>query len=598
MVSIETGSKSERIELIATRRVLPTGRKQAWLLSEAARSDSNSSELFCMPHHWEDPKKKTADYEYLDELHARVLTGLGQALNSRHKVKWSDKAWDSLVGYWLMRALSCLLDQWETVRQAAESGHSFDLLVSSLTESNITPMNTGEALNWFNADWWKEVVLLQIARQFAAFQAVQTEPVSTALDRGPSVQSLARNSLESLKKVAGRITRRSSQTSQADLFLVETGLPQNLMDEILEVGDGRVGRPHFPTLFRYPNGKSPRTWRPEWDGLGSDFERWLQLILPEILPTAYVENFSYLHKHYTRPVPKNPFTVITKSAHFQNEGFKFWFSGHLDIGRLAVIHHGGGPIWEMNTSERWERSLSDCYLTSGPADEPRWEKVKSVGKLTNKISGEWSPSGDLLLVTTLIKRNSQSGVYGAPLPSQMPRVFDDQANLVNALPAEIRKDVRVRMYPKGSGGWDQKAEWKKRVPDVVFGPERQPFEQAVAASRIVVVPYRGSTYIQTLHANVPTIIFFSPLWPLEESSREFYVMLSDVGIFHSDAVTATKKIVEVWPNVGKWWSSRPVQDAVGAWNAAYAETYHDPVGRILEQVNFFEDSLQSRPGAN
>lgn len=579
--------ESRQIELITSRRVLPSGRKPAWLLSESARPEFNSEDLFCVPHHWEDPKKKASDYQYLEDLHARVLEGLGQALNELHGVERSMKAWDVLIGYWLTRTLSFLLDQWETVRGTAESGRSFDFLVSSLTQANITPSNTNAALSWMHSDSGNEAILLLIAQQFRAFQPVQTELAYTAINPGETVHFLVRKQLSTLKEVAISIARRRSRTTQAELFFIETGLTQNLRGDIRETVGDRLSSPHFSGLVRYPKAKSSRTWQLQWRGIATDFERWLQAVLPELLPTAYLENFAYLDNRFGRPVPQRPFIALTKSAHSGNEGFKFWFSRHGDeFGRLAVLGHGGGPIDAINTDQRWERNLADRFLTTGPANEAWGEQVRSVGFLINAITHEFRPSGQALFVSTVIRRFTQAGIFGTPLPSQVPRYFDDMANLVNSLPEEIRKNFKLRLYPKVTHGWDQKAEWKKRVPDVVFGSERQGFKQAVAESRLVVVPYRGSTYIQTLHANVPTIIFFSPLWPLGDVEKDYFSMLSDVGVFHSNATTAAAKIAEVWPGVEQWWFSEPVQEAVGVWNGAFARDYGNPVSRVLEQLDF------------
>ena len=71
-----------------------------------------------------------------------------------------------------------------------------------------------------------------------------------------------------------------------------------------------------------------------------------------------------------------------------------------------------------------------------------------------------------------------------------------------------KKQFKIRVYAKGDYNWKQEERWFKRFPKVNVDRGESSLENAISNSRLVITNYNGSTYQETLSANIPTIIFW------------------------------------------------------------------------------------------
>ena len=69
--------------------------------------------------------------------------------------------------------------------------------------------------------------------------------------------------------------------------------------------------------------------------------------------------------------------------------------------------------------------------------------------------------------------------------------------------------------------------------------------------------------METLNANIPTIIFWDPVyWELRSTVIPFFDDLKKVGIFHETASSAACHLNNVWFDVDTWWFSSKTQEVI------------------------------------
>ena len=90
-------------------------------------------------------------------------------------------------------------------------------------------------------------------------------------------------------------------------------------------------------------------------------------------------------------------------------------------------------------------------------------------------------------------------------------------------------------------------------------------------NRLIISTYNCSTYQETLAANIPTVIFYDPLyWESADWVKKDLELLKEFGIFHDSAISAANHINKIWNNVESWWNEKELQNVRKIWCRKYA----------------------------
>jgi putative transferase (TIGR04331 family) len=96
---------------------------------------------------------------------------------------------------------------------------------------------------------------------------------------------------------------------------------------------------------------------------------------------------------------------------------------------------------------------------------------------------------------------------------------------------------------------------------------------SVAASRaaLVVHNYLGTSWLETLAMNVPTVCFYDPeFYRPRAEARPLLDALVRVGVLHYSGSEAAKFVNSLRGNPTAWWQSAEVQEARESFVARYA----------------------------
>jgi putative transferase (TIGR04331 family) len=92
-----------------------------------------------------------------------------------------------------------------------------------------------------------------------------------------------------------------------------------------------------------------------------------------------------------------------------------------------------------------------------------------------------------------------------------------------------------------------------------------------ARSKLVIHNYLGTSWLETLAMNVPTVCFYDPsLYRAREAARPFIDALARVGVVHGSGAEAARFVNDLRGDPSTWWNTPEVQEAREAFVARYA----------------------------
>jgi putative transferase (TIGR04331 family) len=158
---------------------------------------------------------------------------------------------------------------------------------------------------------------------------------------------------------------------------------------------------------------------------------------------------------------------------------------------------------------------------------------------------------------------SESGEVNSKFYLNQKKIFFSQIS------ADVLRETYYRGYPKNlKASLEESAIEDNFLSDIAAKVKR--FDSSsfftvpylISSSKLVFVDYMSTPYLQSLIANVPTVIFLSPKRYLVDSKKEFFDELIHVGVIQTDMKEAAIFINQIFESPDKWWNSDKVKLAV------------------------------------
>jgi putative transferase (TIGR04331 family) len=574
------------------RFLITTAEKQTWKIEEPIvflgdwcklYKDKDSWEKLnykTKEYHWDDRDLLYKDYQYLQDLYEKIIIACSYSLNNYHKVNHSHRYWKIIIGPWLFHFIQILFDRWKMIEKVANDNVSDTIVLNGLNEF-VVPINFKNFSELYSGDLWNHWVYGEIIKFFG--NITTTEVLYNG--KKQKISSGQENTkVKGFIKLA--IKKYSFLTKNKKYFFYGSSLKK--IDQLkLEISLGQL-----PSLYDVDVNKEINIKindRALFDinfSKSNKFESFLSRIIPLQIPKYYLEGYSELYNECKkRHWPSNPELIITSSSIITCDIFKFWTADKVENGtKLIVSQHGGHyGVGKWNSSEDHEVSVADVFLSWG------W-KGKGVyplssAKLASKKDKRKSRKKSYILMAIGLAPRYSYWLYSVPMSSQWGGYLDNQINFVELLPDYIREFLKIRLSPTDYN-WSQKERWLGRLPFIEFDNLQNTFESSVNNSKIFIGTYNATTFLETLSANIPTIIFWNPLhWEIRKSAEPHFRLLHQVGILHYNPESAASHLKSIWDNIDEWWSQEETQTARLFFINNYAKTSHN---WIVEWKNFLE----------
>lgn len=522
-----------------------------------------------LPSVWDDRARFYEAAAYMDSLGEKLLPCIARQLNEIHDERHSDRYWRILVGPWLLHALHAVYDRYVHLTEAGRLG---EFSTIGLDPSDfIVPFATHDHHIAIKSDLYN----LQLFTQILDLQGKDIPRRRATRDSGAArfpKESAARAKLRGL---VNKLQRRGERilASFARIALYEIYASRGAQVR-LALQSGFALLPRQPSVLDIRHGAIFDARRNRLADLpaASEFERVFARLVPYLMPTVYVEGYRELVSRASVPAVDG---VASVGGWYFDEGVKCRAAVLADQGKkvFALQHGGGYGTYRYAPAELHERRISDSFLVWGWAEnDPRLRNAP--GSRFSKVASrqitrrESSSSRSILFVPTGHPRYLYR-FQSAPVGSQWDEYFGWQFRFFTALDDELRHECLYCALPYDFGH-SVEERLLSRFPKLTID-STLPAPKRFPRSRLVVVDHCGTTLLESLAANAPTVLYWHPeRWELRSEAQQVFTKLRQQGILFDSPETAAAHVSAVYTEPWKWWESESVQSVRREFVARYA----------------------------
>ncbi len=533
-----------------------------WCRLYERKSSWEERDAVVAPYHWDDRQKLHRDYLYLQKLYEELLRELATQLNALHRLDHSLRYWRILVGPWLGYFIQMLFDRWSMLGHVLRENEIVGVQVLHNPEGQQVPNDMGAFLPMFISESWNESIYGQILDWLGV-------PVKKVAKKNLALPGVGRTGQVSAKhRIKPRLARVASHLSgmlcrEDEYFFISSylGIEQDLR---LQAKLGQLPKLWRPVAVpECPFEPDARLWQLGSAANNDEFASLARTLITRQIPKAYLEGYRALVSlSENLPWPQKPQAIFTSNSFSGEDVFKAWAAQKVESGTPLVIgQHGGNygmALWGF--TEDHQIAIADHFLTWG-WNEPASSNVTPVGNIKGfaRTTVSSDSAGVALMVEMALPLQSYH-MYSVPVSAgQWLSYFDDQCRFVEALPADLRAKLLVRLYPSDFGH-RQRQRWQACFPNIQLDNGIQPMDRQLTKTRVYISTYNSTTYLESLSLNFPTIMFWNPKhWELRDSALPYFEKLKSVGIFHETPEGAARQMAAVWHDVPGWWHSDLVQ---------------------------------------
>lgn len=541
-----------------------------WCLRYDRKAEWENLRYSVLPSPWKDPGAVRDAEDYCSKVIDSLVIDLAMRLNWVHGVKYSQRYWRIILGPWLLHYVHCLYDRYISLRHAWKLYGRLNTVVLN-PSSYKTPVDTldfprlaqNESADLFNLQicsqilrtvGYNEIILKEVnpPPEGRGERANPEDPYRTAWPLRRLVRWVAELAL--FRMTQPRVMLGGVGLNRRDLFRLVRAmafrgwaapLPQTIRCEV---------RDRNETMRGYLSDI------PVTDEFTSVVIRTLSLNLPLV----YLEGYADFRKACLKMWPYPP-KVLVSSDWYYNEVFKLLAAEFGERGsRLVSVQHGGGyGTSKVLPQERHELSITDRFLSFGWSDGQGNRIVRPLPHprflpLATQDGQCGTASKDIVLVTTSHPRypfRFESYPVG-----QFDVVLEWRRRFIQKLLPLHRAQLVVRLHPQDFG-WCQEQRLVETCGPLRFCSTRSSISQLLGEIRLVVIEYHGTTFLEMLAANVPTILFWDPQhWEVRDEAAPYFEDLRKVGILWDSPEAAAAKVAEIYDDPSTWWQSEAAQE--------------------------------------
>lgn len=260
----------------------------------------------------------------------------------------------------------------------------------------------------------------------------------------------------------------------------------------------------------------------------------------------------------------------TANAHQSSIPFRHLAFAQRRRGTILTVHqHGGGyGIDRRHLGEDHDVALADVFFSWG------WTDARQVGTVrplpTAMPERARTTTTDYLLMSLPVT----SRFYRLQ-PFLLPRHVENAVDHTAAFVGDLGDGVRLRLRSSGRDVFPIER-LSGASAHVTIDDGRHPGTIAASRSRLVVHNYLGTSWLETLAMDVPTVCFFDTgSFAPRESAKPFVDALTGVGILHHSGRDAARFVNSLGGTPDPWWNSTEVQEARRAFVSRYANFSED-----------------------
>jgi putative transferase (TIGR04331 family) len=312
------------------------------------------------------------------------------------------------------------------------------------------------------------------------------------------------------------------------------------------------------------------------------FSGLLRALLPLHIPAALLEGYLLLRSKALGLKLWRPQALYTANALQGNFLFKMLGAEWRMEGTKILGHqHGGNYGMEpTHALEDYETGVTDRFYSWG------WKRNdRPVVPLSPPYPKQYRRKRHRILLMCGINPPAVHRIHYQPLPGTIETMFKDTGDFLSVLPENDALLVRLN---KVARGFNQKDLYLSCAPWINFDNNNLNAYIRYAESRLVVHNYIGTTILETLALDIPTVCFFDPgTYVFRDELQSHISALEKVGILHRSGIGAGHFVKSVMDDPQAWWQKPDVQNAYKLFARNYANFSPDWTSQWEEEFRQF-----------
>lgn len=516
--------------------------------------------------------KSEYEYEYLEvlKLYKQYLKLLTKILNRVHHVDHTEKYWEILIGGWLSFFIGIVYNKILILKKT-------NITIQDITNQTNKPLSCyiynfheyqfNEGFNQYIL--YKSNILLKKAT------ANNSKKVYTEKFKDEAVKSI---------KILKPRKRWKIKTVISGLSVNIKYLYQNYKEiEYLYKNKNIYPIKEYtvPVYFKPNSSKRKKIFSILETRTSIDFV-FFNLFM-EFFPIYYLEQYKWMTE-YTKFRYKNiSFKQIFIFADLSESLTKnFFIASQIEDfdTKLIDIQHGGGYGIRKNClEENVEINTAHHFISWGWKRETTGKIIPGVCIKNNNLISKRKVHdnfSDIVFATTCIIRYSNK--FSQDLAFSNPILYRENiAGFVKHFLKNTNFNLIWRPYTARLDIGDKHIEYiinqlpQDSLPRLTINTSGS-FYDIVSDALLYITDHNSTTFLETLNANIPTIIILNKDWDEPcDSAKEQFDILKNAGILYYDRTEAIDFVKQTYPtNIIPWWNSEKIQKAVSEFVYNYA----------------------------
>ncbi len=500
-------------------------------------------------------QKKSSDY--FAKVKKKISPAIYKKLNNIHKTNHAYKYWDFFLGFYLEVIIGIIYQKWILLQKIKrDKKNSFTTNLYRINKEDIAFNSTNEFYSTFlhNGETFHHFIDSLIIENF---NICKYKKLNRLLKPKIVKRYCNKNlKLEFLYKLSKSYLKFSKSANNVFLtpinpkFILKTFLKKNKIPIYLK----------DPNL-NYTYNKKFRDWDLDIKSK-NQFEEVVIKIISNVLPRSVLEGYkinkNLIEKNYNFKI-KNIFFAVGISDLFNI----LMVEKKLTGSKIINVQHGGnyGSL-KRHLDEFYELNSSDYFLSYGFSKKDLNYKISSniikLGPLNfeKKIGTTIKKKKYIFILPHFEFRYLQMNSY--PWTKQKFYHLNQIINLLNSLDKKVKKISEIRFHPM-----DQDIIlnfMKKKITDFKYFKICKKGKLDFENYNLVLSLYPGTSMVQSLYKNLPTIISFpTDYFKLKENIKKYYKILKKNNIFFEDYIKLADFLNNSKFNPINWWEQKKLQ---------------------------------------
>jgi len=524
------------------------------------------------------------DNNFIDQKYHKYIPILAGRLNKIHDMNHDVFFWKKCLGLGLIRNITLFYDMFKVCEENfSDKEHDCRILSEN---SYYIPKDLNDQRDFFQGTAYGQEQVFSVYMHLFypdRFELIEDNffwpRLSNAETKSIFFRALKKLSRITVDKLTGKIISHISKIRKPHVAIIESFFYVSHLTSLIVKSKGLIRAIPIKSDFVYSS-ELQLNKRIDITAIQDDFDRFDSFFFTSMrycFPKIFIEDFEQVFSFYSKYFKK-----FNKLNYVVNES---WIgNNHSSIAMAILQQKGIKHIYNehnflshhfLGNNHKYIFPLVDEFVSLGWYKENTPKLIKGASLFEWVEENKYSKEHEILFVSgqPAVKPPEVSASYGDFGAFNAKSHLEFNYNFFNELKESTLRTIVYRGYPLETlivshlkphmFAYDQEYVLRKYVKKFKLVDNVSPSAKVLMQkSKLIVIDYLSTSYIESMIANIPTIFFWNEeIYPLNDENSGFYEILVSVGICQTNPFAAAIFIEKIRNDPDEWWNQRLVQDA-------------------------------------